>query len=86
MLVVNPEGCFDCGVREPECPIKAIFADAQPGLKGWLKLNGKTPRSDQTLRSNVNSLLTLKFLSPNPGQAIDEGKSSEKQARVPDHD
>jgi NAD-dependent dihydropyrimidine dehydrogenase PreA subunit len=32
MLVINPEGCFDCGVRE--CPTEAIFADAQLGLKG----------------------------------------------------
>jgi ferredoxin len=40
MLVINPEGCFDCGVREPECPTEAIFADAQPGLEGWPKLNG----------------------------------------------
>ncbi|WP_230970231.1 ferredoxin family protein [Nitrogeniibacter aestuarii] len=27
MLVIHPEDCIDCGLCEPECPEKAIFAD-----------------------------------------------------------
>jgi ferredoxin len=27
MLVINPEECIDCGLCEPECPVKAIVAE-----------------------------------------------------------
>jgi ferredoxin len=41
MLVIHPDECIDCGVCEPECPAKATFADTEPGLESWLKLNAK---------------------------------------------
>ena len=28
MLYIHPEECIDCGACEPECPVEAIFADA----------------------------------------------------------
>jgi ferredoxin len=28
MLVIDPEVCIDCGACIPECPVAAIFADA----------------------------------------------------------
>ena len=28
MLVIDPDGCIDCGACEPECPVSAIFPDA----------------------------------------------------------
>jgi len=28
MLFINPDECIDCGLCEPECPVNAIFADA----------------------------------------------------------
>ncbi len=27
MLVIDPDGCIDCGVCEPECPVEAILPD-----------------------------------------------------------
>ena len=41
MLVIHPGECIDCGVCEPECPADAIKADTEPGLEGWIALNGK---------------------------------------------
>jgi ferredoxin len=41
MLVIHPDECIDCGVCEPECPAEAIFADTEPGLEKWLKLNAE---------------------------------------------
>lgn len=26
-LVIDPNGCIDCGVCVPECPVEAIYAD-----------------------------------------------------------
>ena len=32
MLVINPETCIDCDACVPECPVEAIFSDANvPG-------------------------------------------------------
>jgi ferredoxin len=40
MLVINPDECIDCGVRVPECPTDAIFADSDPEVTtNWLELN-----------------------------------------------
>ena len=41
-LVISPDECIDCGVCEPECPVKAIVPDSV--LKGeeldyWMKIN-----------------------------------------------
>jgi NAD-dependent dihydropyrimidine dehydrogenase PreA subunit len=39
MLVIHPDECIDCGVCVPECPVDAIKADTEPGLKKWIELN-----------------------------------------------
>jgi ferredoxin len=42
MLVINPDECIDCGVCEPECPAKAIFADTEPeATTDWLAINAE---------------------------------------------
>ena len=41
MLVIKPDECIDCGVCEPECPVDAIKADAEPGSEQWLEINKK---------------------------------------------
>lgn len=39
MLVIDPDGCIDCGVCEPECPAEAIVADSDSRAPAWLALN-----------------------------------------------
>jgi ferredoxin len=41
MLYIDPAECIDCGACVPECPVEAIFDEAQlPDDKGeWLKIN-----------------------------------------------
>ena len=79
MLVIHPDECIDCGVCEPECPAKAIFADTEPGLESWLKLNAeyasiwpniavkREPPADAKEFDGVANKLE-QFFSPNPGQ------------------
>jgi len=41
MLYIDPEECIDCGACVPECPVEAIYDEAQlPDDKSqWLKVN-----------------------------------------------
>jgi len=40
-LVINPEGCIDCAVCVPECPVEAIVADTDlpPGQESFAEMN-----------------------------------------------
>jgi ferredoxin len=41
MLYIDPEECIDCGACVPECPVEAIYDEAQlPDDKSeWLQVN-----------------------------------------------
>ncbi len=41
MLVIDPDGCIDCGVCEPECPAEAIYPDTVVEAEAWLEINRK---------------------------------------------
>ncbi len=43
MVVIHPNECIDCGVCEPECPIKAIVPDTRlkPDEVHWVEFNRK---------------------------------------------
>ena len=40
-LVINPEGCIDCAVCVPECPVSAIVADTEvpAGQESFIEMN-----------------------------------------------
>jgi ferredoxin len=42
-LVIDPNGCIDCGVCAPECPVEAIFAeeDLTPEMQPYLAINAE---------------------------------------------
>jgi ferredoxin len=46
MLVIDPDGCIDCGLCVPECPVEAILpADAVPaGRRQFIALNAELSR------------------------------------------
>jgi ferredoxin len=41
MLYIDPNECIDCGACVPECPVEAIYDEAQlpDGLNSWIKVN-----------------------------------------------
>ena len=43
MLVIHPDECIDCGLCEPECPVKAIYVedDLPEKYKNFLALNAE---------------------------------------------
>ncbi|MFT3760228.1 ferredoxin FdxA [Thauera sp.] len=42
-LVIDPDGCIDCGVCVPECPIGAIFDEAElpPDQLEFVEINAR---------------------------------------------
>jgi ferredoxin len=49
-LYIHPDECIDCGACVPECPVEAIFpeADVPEQWKSWIALNyERAPKSSQ---------------------------------------
>lgn len=46
-LVIDPDGCIDCAVCVPECPVSAIAADGDltPEQQPYLALNAELARA-----------------------------------------
>lgn len=46
-LVIDPEECIDCALCEPECPIKAIYAedDVPADQREFIELNAELAKS-----------------------------------------
>ncbi len=45
-LVIDPDACIDCAVCVPECPVEAIYADADvpAGMENYVALNAELAR------------------------------------------
>jgi ferredoxin len=43
MLYIHPDECIDCGLCEPECPVTAIFPDADvpPQWRNYIEINAE---------------------------------------------
>lgn len=57
MLVVNPEGCIDCGLCEPACPVEAIVPDSYRGIEMWVEIN-------RTMSARWPKIATRRSASP----------------------
>lgn len=42
-LYINPDECIDCGACEPECPVEAIYDEANipSDQEKWIKINAE---------------------------------------------
>jgi ferredoxin len=54
-LYIDPEDCIDCGACIPECPVEAIFQEADvPGKwAGYVRLNADRVKVLQPLGAHV---------------------------------
>ena len=80
MLVIDPEECIDCGLCVPECPVEAIFdeADVPESQKHFLEANATyapqwqvidrkgEPPADADAWADVEEKFETEF-DPNPG-------------------
>ena len=57
-LVIHPDECIDCGVCVPECPVEAIYADADvpPGLQQYTALNAELAKDWPPITRKVDPL------------------------------
>jgi len=57
-LVIHPDECIDCGVCVPECPVEAIYADADvpAGLEQYVALNAELARDWPAITRKVDPL------------------------------
>jgi ferredoxin len=46
MLYIDPKDCIDCGACLPECPVHAIYeeADLPEGQEKWVQINAHRAR------------------------------------------
>ena len=57
-LVIHPDECIDCGVCVPECPVEAIYADADvpAGLQQYVALNAELAQDWPAITRKVDPL------------------------------
>ena len=64
MLVIDPDECIDCTLCEPECPVEAIYADADVPEKweSYTKLNEEKCLEFPVISESKEPLETAKTL------------------------
>ena len=60
MLYIDPEECIDCGACVPECPVEAIYDEAQlpDELQDWVKINQEKATSLPVINDTQDPLPT----------------------------
>lgn len=60
MLYIDPEECIDCGACVPECPVEAIFDEAQlpDDQRQWLKINAEKSKNLPVINDTEEPLPT----------------------------
>mgnify|MGYP000072974236 CR=1 FL=1 len=65
-LVIDPNGCIDCGVCEPECPAGAIKSDAHltDKLKYWRDINAQLTKEYTPIYTKKSALPNADHWNP----------------------
>ena len=79
MLVIHPDECIDCGVREPECLVDAIKPGTEPGLEKWLSMNAEYAKIWPNITVKKRPHPTLRS---GRGSRTNSNTSYQTQARV----
>jgi ferredoxin len=60
MLYIDPEECIDCGACVPECPVEAIYDEAQvpSELEEWVGINKAKAKSLPVISESTDPLST----------------------------
>ena len=59
MLVINPETCIDCDACVPECPVEAIFVEANVPPQ-WVSFNALNATQSRALKDADQGHITEK--------------------------
>ena len=57
-IVINPEECIDCGLCEPACPVKAIYAEVElpPDQIPFVEINDNLSRKWPNLTQKKDAM------------------------------
>jgi ferredoxin len=60
MLYIDPEECIDCGACVPECPVEAIYDEAQlpDALQKWAAINAEQAKKLPVISESGDPLPT----------------------------
>ena len=69
-LVIDPNECIDCAVCIPECPVNAIYADADTPehFKPFLELNERLAKHWTTISKRTAPLPTAELWKDRTGK------------------
>lgn len=76
-LVIDPYGCIDCGVCEPECPAGAIKPDTHltEDLKYWRDLNARLTKEYTPITQKIDPLPDADHWNPKYNPSIGDKRN-----------